>query len=200
MDGIRVAMRLAVVAVVGLLLAVVVLFSSPTPDSTPAPAMALMTQDGKAPLAVPTAPGMTRAIWEHRLVVVFVEPASRLAAVDELRGKGSATPSVPLPTDDTLRVFAFYATPPRHCPVTFNPALGASKDVADYDGDGVPDGRAIDPCHFAQFDIYDRAAPAPGTPAREALPVLDVFAKDGFLYATGFDGAAPAQPDRVWFP
>jgi Rieske Fe-S protein len=80
------------------------------------------------------------------------------------------------------------------CTVGWNAQLGASKDIADYDGDGVNDGRILDPCHQGQWDAFHRGEPQPGTPAPARLAGLDVRIVDGHLEGTGFDG--PVGPQR----
>jgi nitrite reductase/ring-hydroxylating ferredoxin subunit len=58
------------------------------------------------------------------------------------------------------------------CTVGFNTGLGASKDEPDYDGDGLPDGRILCPCHQGQYDIHDLAKNVPGTPPPAPLDVI----------------------------
>jgi Rieske Fe-S protein len=140
-------------------------------------------------LAAPAGPGVTYGRWQGQLVVVFVVPAVRLDAVDAARGRGEATPSSEVPGRTDLRMFALSASSTfLGCSVGFLPDLGASRDIADYDGDGVLDGRLMDSCHQGQWDPYHRGAPVPNTPAPVRLAVLDVHAKDGVLVASGFDG------------
>ncbi|HJQ93467.1 MAG TPA: hypothetical protein VJ874_04180, partial [Candidatus Thermoplasmatota archaeon] len=110
-------------------------------------------------------------------------------AVERLRGPGESTPSIALPGHPGLRLFALSAYSTHlGCTVGFNTGLGASKDIGDYDGDGSPDGRMLDPCHQGQWDVYHRGVEVPGTTTGGPMAVLDVRIVDGALVATQFDG------------
>jgi len=147
------------------------------------------------PMAVPTTPGYYLGAWDHMPVAVIVTTQARLAGVDALRGPGSATPSIPVPGHPELRMFALSAKSTfLGCTVGFNAGLGASKTIRDYDLDGLPDGRMLDPCHQGQWDPWNRGAPQAGTPAPARLAVLDLKVVDGKLVGTHYDG--PVGPQR----
>jgi Rieske Fe-S protein len=191
MDVTRAAVRLGVAGTVGLL--VVLLFLSAGQHGDAA-AFAVLDAAG-SPLPVPSGPAQVPAIWNHQPVLVFVASARELAGVDAARGPGSATPSIGVPGHPELRLFVLSAKSTHlGCTVRWNAGLGASRDIADYDGDGAPDGRILDPCHFGQWDAFHRGAPQPGSPAPSRLASLDVRLVGDRLEGTGFDG--PTGPQR----
>ncbi|MFO1535790.1 MAG: ubiquinol-cytochrome c reductase iron-sulfur subunit [Thermoplasmatota archaeon] len=145
------------------------------------------------PLAVPAAPTVQAGTWAGLPVLVFAVPAQQLAGVEAARGAGSATPSIGVPGHPELRLFALSAKSTHlGCTVGFNARLGASLDVGDYDGDGLLDGRLIDPCHLGQWDAFHRGVPVAG-PAPSPLPSLDIRIVDGRMLATHFDGVVGPQ-------
>ena len=187
MDAPKAAVRLsAVVAVAaaGLLLALSVL--EPGAQAL----VPVTTRDG-APFEVPAAQGVYPAQWRETPVLVFVVPQERLDGVEALRGEGSATPAVAGPGGLAVFVLSAKSTD-LGCTVGFNTGLPASKDIADYDGDGRNDGRVLDPCHHAQWDAYRRGEPVPGTPADGPsggrLAALRLTVDGDGLSARGFDG------------
>jgi Rieske Fe-S protein len=80
------------------------------------------------------------------------------------------------------------------CTVGFNKGLGASRDVADYDGDGLPDGRMLDPCHQDQWDVFHRGVAMPNQFAQARMALLDLHVQDGQLVGTHYDGPVGPQP------
>jgi Rieske Fe-S protein len=187
MDVPRSAVRLAVLASVGLLVALVVVSVAEKARAVPVP---IMDRAGDQPLAVPTEAGYTVGSWNSKPVAIVVAPSTVLDGVERFRGPGEATPSIALPGQPGLRLFALSASSTHlGCTVGFNVGLGASKDIADYSGDGLNDGRMLDPCHHGQWDVYHRGAEVPGTATGGRMAVLDVRIIDGMLVASGFDGS-----------
>lgn len=171
----------AAVAVLSCGLLFVALLPHPSITATP-----LRAKDNASPAVVPEEEGWTLAVWDNLPVLLLVVPEERLAGVESARGEGSATPSIPWGTG--LRLMAFSAKSTHlGCTVGFNANLGASRDIADYDGDGVNDGRIMDPCSQSTWDPYHNAKPVQG-PAPTRLASLDVQVRDGELVATGYDG------------
>lgn len=193
MDVPRLAVRIGVLASVAVLVSLVVLSVSDRGDPVP---LHVVDADGN-PMAVPSEPGYTIGEWNGVPVAVVVATTEQLEGVERWRGEGEATPSVEVPGRPGLRLFALSAHSSHlGCTVGFNAGLGASKDIPDYDGDGEPDGRMLDPCHQGQWDVYHRGVEVPGTPTGGRMAVLDVSIVDGRLMATGFDG--PTGPSRDW--
>lgn len=191
MDAPKAAARLSVAAAVALLGVLVAVSLSEEGRATPS---AVLARDG-SPLAVAPAVGVTPAHWRGQPVLVVVTTAETLDGVERRRGEGEATRAEPLPGG--LRVFVLSAKSTHlGCTVGFNAGLGASKDILDYDGDGRPDGRMLDPCHHGQWDVYRRGLPVPGTPTGEArMAALRIEVQpDGTLLGSGFDG--PVGPQR----
>lgn len=160
---------------------------------------ALEGRDGGS-FVLPMHEGAYEASFEGHPVLVYVVPTSRLDAVDEARGEGEATPALEL--GDGLSVFAFSAVSNRlGCTGGFVRTLGASADVPDYDGDGLPDGRFMDPCHHGQWDVLHRGSPVPMTLTCGPLARLEGLGlQGGGLSATGFDqepGPRSCEPYRT---
>jgi hypothetical protein len=191
MDAPRLALRASGAVCAGLLLVLVAGVSLHGGDGL----AQIVVQDSQGnPLPVPAAPTVERGLWKTRPVLVFVVPAKVLEGVDAARGAGSATPSIEVPGHAELRLFALSAMSTQlGCTVVFNAQLGASKDVADYDGDGVPDGRIMDPCSQYTWDAFHDGAFVSGKSVPR-LASLDVQIVDGHLSATVFDG--PIGPAR----
>jgi Rieske Fe-S protein len=162
------------------------------PSLSPAQATAIPLQAINGdPRHVPTEAGAVLATFRGIPVQVFLVNRTLLDGVDAHRGKGESTPCIERPGG--LCLFALSAKSTfLGCTVAFNTGLGASKDVPDYDGDGTPDGRAIDSCHQGQWDVFWRARPIAGTPAPVRLAALDLSVRDGVLYASAFDGPTAA--------
>lgn len=197
MDGIRASVRAAVAATLLLATGLLLFAAPPLVPEESYPGLPVMKyvrgQEPTEPMPVPSGPGTTVGIWNHVPVMVVVAPASVLQGVDAERGAGQATPSVPFPGDPSLRLFALSAKSTHlGCTVGFNTGLGASLDIADYDLDGRVDGRILDPCGQGQWDAYNRGAPVAGPTRDRSLAVLDVFVRDGHLYAKQFDGPVGA--------
>ena len=188
MDAPRVAMRLSVVAVAALLVALVTV--SVIGEGGRAKG-AVTARDG-SPFTLPMEQGVYDAQWIDEPVLVYVTTQTRLDAVERLRGDGEATRAVALP--EGLAVFVLSARSTHlGCTGSFRPDLGASKDIADYDGDGLPDGRFMDSCHQGQWDVFNRGEPVPGTPTGGRLPALRIELRDGTLWGAGFDGLVGGQ-------
>jgi Rieske Fe-S protein len=189
MDGMRLLVRLSVAAGVVVL---VVLAALPATHETPGTVLAIM-KDG-APMPIPNATGYYLGTWNNGPVAVMVVPASILSGVDSYRGADAATPSIAVPGHPDLRMIALSAKSTHlGCTVGFNKGLGASRDITDYNGDGVPDGRMMDPCSQSQWDPYHRGAVLPAQPAKVRLAVLDVAVHGDELVATHYDGPVGAM-------
>ena len=183
MDIPRVAVRSSVLAVGGLLVVLVIASVGEGPGTR----TDLVTARDGSPFLVPSGPGVHEAVWLGNPVLVFIQPAARLAAVEELRGEGQATEAILV--GDGLALFVLSARSTHlGCTVDFHEGLGASRDVADYDGDGAVDGRLLDPCHHGQWDIYHRGQPVPGTATGGRMAALQVAIDGDHLVGSGFDG------------
>lgn len=179
---------LAPTIVTGTAAAVVVLLYLAASPPAGAETSGLLDESGN-PMPAPTSLGVVKGSWDGIPVLVITVNQAQLAGVDVVRGPGSATPSAPVPGYEGWRVFALSAVSTHlGCSVAWMPDLGASRDIPDYDMDGVVDGRLMDQCHQGQWDAFNQAAPFAGTPAPAALAVLDVRVVDGILVAASFDG------------
>lgn len=120
--------------------------------------------------------------WADGPVVVVAVPVAALRAASLLRGVNTGQYAVPHPSDAT-RALVAYDGRCTHlgCTVGWNPTLGASKDVADYDGDGANEGRILCPCHQSQFDVHDLGTNVPGQPAPRPLAALRLRIEGGVL-------------------
>jgi len=188
MDAPRAAVRLSVLAVAGLLVALTIL--SVTQEGQSA-AIAVVQGDG-SPFVLPHAEGSYSARWKDEPVLVVVTRQAVLDGVEAQRGHGEATDAVEL--GDGLAVFVTSARSNYlGCTGVINQRLGASKDIADYDGDGMPDGRFMDSCHFGQWDIFHRGAPVPGTPTEGPLAQLRIEVDGDQVLGTAFTGPVGRQ-------
>jgi Rieske Fe-S protein len=188
MDTPRAAVRLSVVVVAALLVALVAV----SVVEEGAQARAVVTARDGSPFTLPAQAGVYEAQWVDEEVLVVVTTQARLDAVDRLRGSGSATDAVALPGG--LAVFAMSARSTfMGCTGRFMPDLPASRDIADYDGDGINDGRFLDSCHQGQWDVFHRGAPVPGTPTEGRLAALRIELRDGTVWGSGFDGPVGGQ-------
>lgn len=188
MDAPRAAVRLSVVAVATLLVTLVTV--SVIEDG--AGARTLVTARDGSPFTVPAEPGAYEARWIDEPVLVVVTTQARLDAVERLRGEGEATEAEPLPGG--LAIFVLSASSTHlGCTGTFRQDLGASRDIADYDGDGTNDGRFMDRCHHGQWDVFHRGTEVPGTFTGGRLPALRIELRDGGIWGSGFDGPVGGQ-------
>ena len=158
-------------------------------DRRPAAPQPIIVRDADSNVQVPVTLGDmldalddatgTRAVvtaeWGLRPAVVYLVRKAQLEASSRQRGYNTGQFAIPVPGRPDLGMLA-YDGKCTHlgCTVGWAGDLGASKDIADYDGDGVPDGRVLCPCHQAQFDIYDLATHVPATPAPRPLDVLRI--------------------------
>lgn len=113
--------------------------------------------------------------WGGTPAVVYKVRTATLEASSRLRGYNTAQHAVQHPADASLAILA-YGGKCTHlgCTVGFNAGLGASRDIEDYDGDGVREGRALCPCHQSQFDVFDLGRNMPAQPAPRPLDALPV--------------------------
>lgn len=189
MDAPRAAVRLSVVVVAALLVALVTV--SVVKDGAQAHAP-ITARDGSVFL-LPGSPGVYEAQWVDEEVLVVVTTQARLDAVERLRGEGEATDAEPLPGG--LAVFAMSARSTfLGCTGRFMSELAASRDIADYDGDGANDGRFMDVCHQGQWDVFHRGEPVSG-PTEGRLAALRIELRDGQVWGSGFDGPVGRQHD-----
>jgi Rieske Fe-S protein len=118
-------------------------------------------------------PVVVTAEWNFLPAVIYKVHKSKLQGSATERGYNTAQYAVQHPVEDDMAILV-YQGKCKHlgCTVGFNKGLGGSKDVPDYDGDGLPDGRILCPCHQGQYDIYDLALNVPGTPPPAPLNVI----------------------------
>lgn len=111
--------------------------------------------------------------WMFQPAIVFKVPKAALSAAADVRGYNTGQHALQHPTEAGNVVLAYDAKCTHlGCTVGFNTTLGASRDVADYDGDGTVEGRMICPCHQSQFDAFDLGHNLPGMPAQRPLDVI----------------------------
>jgi len=125
-----------------------------------------------ADLAGP-APVYVTAEWNFLPATIYKVHKAKLQGSAKVHGYNTAQYAVQHPTEDDMAIMV-YRGKCKHlgCTVGFNKGLGASKDEPDYDGDGLPDGRILCPCHQGQYDIHDLAKNVPGTPPPAPLNVI----------------------------
>lgn len=119
------------------------------------------------------APVVVTAEWNFLPAVIYKVHKTKLEASARERGYNTGQYAVQHPTEEDMAIMV-YQGKCKHlgCTVGFNKGLGGSKDVPDYDGDGLPDGRILCPCHQGQYDIHDLALNVPGTPPPAPLNVI----------------------------
>lgn len=141
-------------------------------------------------------PVVVTAEWNFLPAVVYKVHLAKLQASSGRRQYNTAQFAVQHPEEDDMAILV-YDGKCKHlgCTVGFNKGLGASKDVPDYDGDGLPDGRILCPCHQGQYDIHDLAVNVPGTPPPAPLNVIE-------FDVTNFGGdperGLPAAPNAIF--
>lgn len=140
-------------------------------------------------------PVVLTAEWNFLPAVIYKVHKSKLEASSKKRGYNTAQFAVQHPTEDDMAIMV-YQGKCKHlgCTVGFNKGLGASADVSDYDGDGLPDGRILCPCHQGQYDIHDLALNVPGTPPPAPLNVIRFNVGN---YAGDAERAIPAAPAAI---
>lgn len=118
-------------------------------------------------------PVVYTAEWAFLPAVIYKVKKSILAGATNERGRNTAQHAVQHPTEPDNAILV-YEGKCKHlgCTVGWDGALGGSKDVPDYDADGVNDGRILCPCHQGQYDIYNFAVNVPGTPPPAPLNVI----------------------------
>lgn len=120
--------------------------------------------------------------WGDYPASVVKVPVAALRAASLLRGVNTGQYALQHPTDRDNAIVVYEGRCTHlGCTVGWNPSLGGSKDEADYDGDGVNDGRMMCPCHQSQFDVHDLGTNVPGRPAQRPLPVIRFRLEDGVL-------------------
>jgi Rieske Fe-S protein len=140
------------------------------------------------------APMVITAEWNFLPAVVYKVKTEVLRASSKTRGYNTAQHAVEFPGDPAHAILA-YIGKCKHlgCTVGWNGGLGGSKDIEDYDGDGINDGRILCPCHQGQYDIYNLALNQPGTPPPEPLNVIRINV-DNF---TDPDGKVPSASNAI---
>ena len=141
------------------------------------------------------APVVVTAEWNFLPAVIYKVAKSKLQASSDKRGYNTAQYAVQHPEEEDMCIMV-YRGKCKHlgCTVGFNTGLGGSKDVADYDGDGLPDGRILCPCHQGQYDIHDLALNVPGTPPPAPLNVIRFNVGN---YGGDAERAIPAAPNAI---
>ena len=140
-------------------------------------------------------PVVVTAEWNFLPAVIYKVHKAKLQASSQKRGYNTAQYAVQHPTEDDMAIMV-YQGKCKHlgCTVGFNKGLGASADTSDYDGDGLPDGRILCPCHQGQYDIHDLALNVPGTPPPAPLNVIRFNVGN---YAGDPERAIPAAPGAI---
>lgn len=141
-------------------------------------------------------PVVITAEWNFLPAVVYKVKRSQLEKSSEVRGFNTGQYAIQHPTEDDMAIMV-YDGKCKHlgCTVGFNTGLGASKDTPDYDGDGIPDGRILCPCHQGQYDIYNLALNVPGTPPPAPLNVIEFDVTD---FGGEPERGLPAAPDAIF--
>src|SRR5688500_248453 len=118
-------------------------------------------------------PVVVTAEWNFLPAVVYKVKKKVLEASAQKRGYNTGQHAFQHPEEADMAIMV-YQGKCKHlgCTVGFNAGLGGSKDEADYDKDGLPDGRILCPCHQGQYDIHDLAKNVPGTPPPAPLNVI----------------------------
>lgn len=113
--------------------------------------------------------------WGFLPAIIYRVKMESLRGSAEKRGYNTAQFAVADPTDKDSAILV-YRGKCKHlgCTVGWNGLLGGSKDIEDYNGDGIPDGRILCPCHQGSYDIYDLARNVPGTPPPSPLDVIRI--------------------------
>jgi Rieske Fe-S protein len=138
-------------------------------------------------------PVVVTAEWNYLPAVIYKVRTDVLKGSAQYHKYNTAQHAQPHPTDGDLAIMA-YDGKCKHlgCTVGFNKGLGAAKPEVgkeDYDGDGLPDGRILCPCHQGQYDLHDLAKNVPGTPPPAPLNVIEFDVAD---YAGDSGRAIPA--------
>lgn len=141
-------------------------------------------------------PVVVTAEWNFLPAVVYKVHKSKLQASSEKRGYNTAQYAIQHPEEEDMAIMV-YQGKCKHlgCTVGFNAKLGASKDTPDYDGDGLPDGRILCPCHQGQYDIHDLALNVPGTPPPAPLNVIRFNVTN---YGGDAEKAIPAASNAIF--
>ncbi len=124
-------------------------------------------------------PVVVTAEWNFLPAVVYKVRKDVLAASSAKRGYNTGQFAVQHPTEPDHAIIV-YDGKCKHlgCTVGWDETLGGSKDVPDYNDDGVFDGRILCPCHQGQYDIYDLAFNQPATPPPSPLNVISFDVKN----------------------
>jgi Rieske Fe-S protein len=111
--------------------------------------------------------------WGFLPAAIYMVRTDILRAAAAKRGYNTGQFAVAHPTEGNYSIMVYRAKC-KHlgCTVGWNGGLGGSKDVEDYDLDGLNDGRILCPCHQGQYDIYDLALNQPATPPPAPLDVI----------------------------
>ena len=116
--------------------------------------------------------------WGFLPATIYMVKKTVLEASSAYQKINTAQFAVQHPEDDAYAILV-YRTKCKHlgCTVGWNGKLGtAPGGVAkeDYDGDTIPEGRILCPCHQGQYDIYNLARNIPGTPPPAPLDIIRI--------------------------
>lgn len=131
-------------------------------------------------------PVVLTAEWNFLPAVVYKVRRASLEGSSRKRGYNTAQFALQHPTEPDNAIL-LYEGKCKHlgCTVGWDATLPASKDVADYNEDGVNEGRILCPCHQGQYDIFDLALNVPGTPPPSPLNVIEFDVKEWTNEETG---------------
>lgn len=158
------------------------------------------TTNSKIPITIADLAGappvVVTAEWNFLPAVVYKVHKAKLQASSARREYNTAQYAVQHPEEEDMAIMV-YQGKCKHlgCTVGFNAKLGASKDTPDYDGDGLPDGRILCPCHQGQYDIHDLCKNVPGTPPPAPLNVIEF---DVAAFGGDQEKAIPAAANAIF--
>lgn len=111
--------------------------------------------------------------WNFLPATVYMVKTDALQAASAARGYNTGQLAVQHPAESAYSIVV-YQSKCKHlgCTVGWNGGLGGSKDIEDYNSDGINEGRILCPCHQGQYDIFDLCKNVPGTPPPAPLNVI----------------------------
>lgn len=129
---------------------------------------------GDAPLTLADlagdAPTFVHGFWRDERVIVLKLELASLANSAVLHDRDTLRHAAEIPGEPDHRLVA-YSSASTHlgCTVQFADWLGASPEHPDLDGDSEPEGRLLDPCHHAQYDVHNLGRHVERTPGNGDL-------------------------------